>query len=442
MRHHQSRLSIQSCTAIAVAGFSSLGAGASAQQTDVRPDVADKSSTPTFAATDWPWWRGTNHDGIAHPQSPPLEWSDTANVIWKSPVEGRGHGSATVLGDQVFLAAADLDQQTESVLCFDRQTGERKWTRIVHSGGMKTKKMGKLNSKASFASSSVATDGERLFINFVNNDAAWLTALDLDGQILWQHRICDYVVHQGYGSSPTIFNDLVIASADNKSGGAIVAYNRQTGKLAWKHDRPKKPNYPSPVLLTAAGQQQLVFTGCDLVTSLDPATGSTLWEIEGATTECVTSTVTDGTHVFTSGGYPTNHVAAVAADGSGKIVWENQTRVYVPSMLQRDGYLYATLDAGVAMCIRCSDGNEMWKSRLGGTFSSSPVMVGDKIFATNESGETFIFAADPEQFKLIGKNKLGDNVFATPVFAGDRIYQRIAHGSGSDRQEFLYCLGN
>ena len=118
--------------------------------------------------------------------------------------------------------------------------------------------------------------------------------------------------------------------------------------------------------MKVAGRDQLIFSGCDLVTSLDPLTGELLWEIEGATTECVTTAVTDGTHVFTSGGYPKNHIAAVAADGSGEVVWENNTRAYVPSMLQRDGFLYVTLDAGIASCFRCETGEQVWKSRLGG----------------------------------------------------------------------------
>ena len=185
----------------------------------------------------------------------------------------------------------------------------------------------------------------------------------------------------------------------------------------------------------------MLLTGCDLVTSLDPLTGKTIWEIPGATTECVTSTVTDGTHIYTSGGYPRNHLAAVVADGSGKIAWENNTRVYVPSMLIRDKHLYAVLDAGVAMCWKSDTGEEKWKGRLGGTFSSSPVLVGDTIYATNEAGHTFLFQADPAGFKLLGENQLGDEAFATPTICGGRIYTRVAHHRDGKRQEFVYCLG-
>src|SRR5262249_27063709 len=126
-------------------------------------------------------------------------------------------------------------------------------------------------------------------------------------------------------------------------------------------------------------------TGCDLVAGFDPAEGKKLWEIPGSTTECVTSTVTDGKLIFTSGGYPKNHVSAVRPGESAKVVWENGTRVYVPSMLVRGGHLYAVTDAGVAMCWKSDTGKEVWRGRLAGSFSSSPVLVGDNIYATNEA---------------------------------------------------------
>ena len=163
--------------------------------------------------------------------------------------------------------------------------------------------------------------------------------------------------------------------------------------------------------------------------------------MKGATTECVTSTVTDGTHVYTSGGYPRNHVAAIRADGSGKVAWDLTDRVYVPSFLFHAGHLFAVLDAGVAVCWDAATGEEKWKERLGGTFSASLVRAGDRIYGTNEDGKTFIFRADPKKFEKIGENTLGDQVFATPAICGNRIYMRVAHREGGKRQERLYCIG-
>jgi outer membrane protein assembly factor BamB len=144
---------------------------------------------------------------------------------------------------------------------------------------------------------------------------------------------------------------------------------------------------------------------------------------------------------MTSGGYPRNHMAAIRADGSGEVVWENNVRVYVPSMLASDGYLHAVTDDGVARCFEMVTGKELWKGRLGGTFSSSPVMVGDKIFVTNEAGTTFIYKAQPTSFELLAKNELPGEVLSTPTICGSRIYMRVAEQQDSERQEMLYCLG-
>ena len=391
----------------------------------------------SISSKDWPWWRGPERNGeAATDQKPPIEWSESKKVMWKAPIAGRGHGSVAIVGTRIFLQTADETNGAQMVVCIDRKTGNQLWSTTVHpNGGMRK------NNKSTAASSTPACDGERVFVNFPNNGALMTTALDLDGKQLWQTKICDYIEHQGYGSSPALYQALVLVSADNKAGGAIAALDRKSGEIAWRRERPQMPNYPSPIVLNVAGKDQLLMTGCDKVSSFNPLTGETLWEVDGATTECVTSTVTDGSRIFTSGGYPKNHMSAVMADGSGKKAWENDSRVYVPSLVIRDGYLYGVLDAGIAMCWKAETGEEVWKARLGGTFSSSPVLIGDKIYATSEVGETFIYRADPTKFEQVGKSKLGDEVLSTLVICDSRIYYRAAHSVDGKREEFLYCLG-
>jgi len=388
---------------------------------------------------DWPWWRGHGRDGIAAAdQRPPLHWSETENILWSAPVPGRGHGSPTVVGNQVFVATADYEAEVQSVICYDRQTGRRQWKTDVHRGNFPDGG----NKKSNLGSATVASDGQAVYINFLNGDAVYTTALTREGKQLWQTRISDFDLHQGFGSSPAIFDSLVLVSADNRGGGALAALDRASGKVVWGQERPKKANYTSPIILEVAGRKQLLLTGCDLVSSFDPLSGRKLWEIEGSTTECVTSIVTDGKLVFASGGYPRKHVSAVRADGSGEIAWEKNIGVYVPSMLVYRGHIFLVTDAGVARCWKSETGEEVWKGRLGGTFSASPVLVGEHIFATNEDGQTFIFRADPEGFELVAENKLGESVFATPTICNSRIYMRVAQQMDGRRTEFLYCIAD
>lgn len=395
------------------------------------------SLSPAIATDDWPWWRGPHRNGVADSrQPPPVAFGPEKNVKWSVDLPGRAHGSATVVGDRVFIASAEESEQIQALHAFDRQTGKELWKTAVHRGGFTQKS----NKKASWASGSPACDGERVFINFINEDAVFTTALSVtDGSQLWQTKITGYTIHQGYGSSPALWEHLVIVSADNKSGGAIAGLNRQTGEVIWKVERAPLPNYPSPIILEAAGKPQLFMTGTDKVTSLDPLTGRKLWEIDGATTECVTSTVTDGRHLYSSGGYPTNHVAAIAADGSGKIVWQTNDRVYVPSMLIHDDHLYAVMDSGVAICWDSATGEEKWKARLGGNFTASPVLVGEHIYAANESGTLFVFTASPDGLRVLAENTLGDEIYASPAICGGEIFLRVADFQGETRSERLVC---
>lgn len=400
--------------------------------------LPDAASNIRLATADWPCWRGAQGNGIAAAdQSPPLKWSATENILWKATMPGRGHGSPIVVGDQVILATAEDDRDVQSVFSFDRNTGVKRWQAVVHPSGI----VRKGHKKSTPASSTPACDGQRVFVNFLNNDAIYTTALDLSGKQLWQTKVSDFAVHQGFGSSPTLYGPYLFVSADNRGGGVVAALDRVTGKIAWQTSRPAKDNYASPTLLAAGGKEQLVVHGCDLVSSFEPLTGKKLWEIEGSTTECVTSLVTDGDRIFISGGWPKKHVQALLADGSGKSAWESTLQVYVPSMIVTGGHLFATQDSGVATCWNCETGKEVWKERVGGTFTSSLVLVGDNLFATNEAGQTFVFKANPAKFELVAENKLGDEVYATPAICGGRIYSRVVENVGGNKQETLYCIG-
>ena len=359
-------------------------------------------------------------------------------MLWKVAVPGRGHASPTVVGNRVFLATADETAQVQAVLCFDRNSGQQLWRADVHAGELEKKG----HPKSSQASSTVACDGERLFVNFLHGGAIFTTALDLDGQQIWQARVSDFITHQGFGSSPAIYRSLVIVSTDHKGGGVVAGLDRASGKTVWRQERPKLPNYMSPAILRVDGYDQLLIGGCDLVSSFDPLTGERLWEVEGSTTECVGSMVTDGRLVFVSGGYPKKLTVALKADGSGEVAWQNSVQTYVPSMLVHGEHLYTVTDSGVATCWNSSTGEESWKARLGGTFNASPVLIGDLIFASNQEGKTFIFHANPAEYQLVAENQLGEDVYATPVICGGRIYLRVAERSTSGaRQEWLYCIG-
>ena len=144
--------------------------------------------------------------------------------------------------------------------------------------------------------------------------------------------------------------------------------------------------------------------------------------------------------MIASGGYPDSQTAAVAADGSGRVLWTNRVKCYEQSMLCHDGYVYALADNGIAYCWNARNGQERWKQRLQGPVSSSPLLVGDRIHATNEKGTTFVFRATPQKYEQIARNKLGTEAFASPAVADNVLYMRVTQGRGRQRQEMLFAI--
>jgi len=353
-------------------------------------------------------------------------------------VPGRGNPSPTVVGNRVVLTTADEQRKIQSVVAFDRTTGKQLWNTVISTGGFPPK----IHSRNTHATGTVASDGERLFVTFFHDDAIELTALTLAGKILWQKPVGSFMprlYQYGYAPSPTIYDTLVIVAADYEGGGHLTAFDRKTGTRNWQTPRPKRLSYSSPIVAHVAGRDQLLISGCDVVASYDPHTGKKLWSTPGTTMATCGTMVWSGDLVFASGGYPKPETICVRADGSGRVVWKNNSKCYEQSMLAHDGYIYAVNDGGIAICWRASDGTKMWESRLaGGSVSSSPILAGGNIYVANERGLTYVFRADPQSFQLVAKNQLGTRAFATPAFCDSQIFVRV---TGAGRQETLYCLG-
>ena len=387
------------------------------------------------AAEDWPWWRGPNFDNIAAEQQDlPLRWSKTENVVWKTDVPGRGHGSPCLWGDRLFLPTADDEAGTLSILCTDRSSGRELWRTEIHRGGLM-----RMHPKNSHASATPACDGRYVFMPFIAQRAIWLTAVDFDGKIVWQKRLGDFESMHGYGSSPQLYESLVIVVSDSVSDSFLTAVDRRTGEIVWRTERAdyRLGTYASPIAGRVAGRDQLLIHGPHKVFSYDPATGKLLWTCDGPC-ESTASTISFSENlVYASGGFPKKQLLCIRADGSGDVtdshvVWMKKGRMaYVPSLLLADGLLWMVEDRGGATCFDAATGEEIWKTRLAGNFSSSPVLAAGHIFVVNEAGVMYVFKAG-RSFQLIAKNDLSDGGYATPVISRGRIFLRTLH--------HLYCL--
>jgi outer membrane protein assembly factor BamB len=109
-------------------------------------------------------------------------------------------------------------------------------------------------------------------------------------------------------------------------------------------------------------------------------------------------------------------------------------------MILVDGCVYALTDKGVLYCWLASDGTELWRERLEGPVSASPIYAAGHIYWANEDGTYYVFKPNREKFELVATNRLGSEAFASPAVSGSRLLLRSAEGKGTARQETLYCL--
>jgi len=397
--------------------------------------------TSLVFAGDWRNWRGPTHDGkAAAGPMPPLSWSDSENVLWVVDIPGRGHSSPTIVGDKIYMATATDSEQ--SILALDRNSGKMLGQKVIHTGGIPPK----IHKKNTHASATIAADadGKGLYVTFYNGGKIILSALGADGNIRWQKDVGPFQQKYefGYAASPVLYRDMVIATAESESLTALIAYDTKTGAERWRAKRPKNSSYSTPGLLKVGGRDQLIITGNQELVSYDPANGNKLWSAPGSAQHTAGTVTGEGDLVIGSGGYPQRETVCVKADGSGKVVWKNKMKCYEQSMLMHDGHVYMVNDDGMAACYVAATGEEKWKERTKGPVSASPILVGDRIYASNELGTTFVIKADPANYQLLATNQLGNDTFPTPVFVDGKVYIRTAFREDGKRQERLYCIGS
>lgn len=385
----------------------------------------------------WARWRGPQGDGHAAGQNPVTTWSESSNVIWKSKVPGRGHSSPIVTADKIFLTTSDQSSQTQSVLCYDRQSGQPLWSKLINRGGLPKK----IHIKNTHASPSVAISGDLVFALFYNNDQQVLTALNFDGDIVWQKSMGPYKSKYpfGVGASPITYRDLVIVPHENEASSKIFAMVAANGEKKWTARR-NHTNYSTPVVANTGGKEQLLISGNSSVTSFDPNTGKRNWSLPAKWAVTCGTAVWDQQRVYVSGGFPVQQTIAVASDGSSEI-WDSPIKAYEQSMIVVGDYLYVLTDRGVISCINGATGEVAWKSRFEGPVSASPVYANGNLYFTAESGKTMVVKADPTAFQVVATNQLGTDAFASFALVDDKIITRVGDNSTGVYQQWLYCLG-
>ncbi len=424
----------------------------------------------------WPSFRGSNASGVTEGYSLPLTWNiDTSeNVCWKTPIPGLGLSSPIVWKDRIFVSTAiserkNLELKTglygniESVkddtvhrwivYCLNKQTGAIIWERTAHTGVPAVKR----HAKSTHANSTLATDGNHV-VAFFGSEG--LYCFDLDGKLLWSKDFG--LLDSGFfmapdaqwefGSSPIIYENMVIVQCDVQKGSFLAAFNVHDGGEIWRTSRDDVPTWSTPSIYAAGDKAQVVVNGYRQIGGYDAKTGKELWWMRGGGDIPVPTPV-----IFNDIAFITNAhgsiapIYAIKLSASGDIslqgeqtsndnvLWSwNRDGSYMATPLVYGEYLYNCRWNGVLTCYEARTGNRLYQERLGGgtsAFTASPVAADGKIYVISEDGDVYIVKAG-SNYQMLKKNSLGEVSMATPAISeGKLLFRTKSHLIAISNQE-------
>jgi outer membrane protein assembly factor BamB len=375
---------------------------------------------PCLGENRWPAWHGADQLGVAPPGNYPIKWSETENLLWKTDLPGRGGSTPIVWGNSTYVTSSDGEENL--LFSLDLASGKINWQ--AQCG----KALGGKHRKGSGANPSVVTDGKLIYAYFRSGDLACVTAT---GSTLWQINLqqtfnedpetFEKRLWWDLGTSPVLTNDAVVITVMQSGPSYLAAFDKQTGKTLWKHDRmldaPEEAaqSYSTPIVTTHQGQQLLIVLGADHVTCHKAENGEELWKIGGFNPDAERYFRSIASPIILEGIVVCPYARGKTLTGirlsDQKIVWKrDDLGADVPTPAGKDGRVYVCTDKGHVECIQVADGSKIWEGELGKSrwaVSSSPLLAGGKIYITREDGRTFVLR-DGDSFELLAENPLGE----------------------------------
>lgn len=412
-------------------------------------------------AEEWPQFRGPLGDGRADAHRPPLTWSDTENVAWKSELPGRGWSSPVTDGKRIWVTTAiehPLTEEQKEAVRKEKLAGNPlaqqmevagdvslHWLEIDAATGkvlvdqelFSVKSPEAIHSLNSFASPTPVLDRGRLYCHFGTMGTA---AIDVEtGKVLWKTRLPEE--HSvGPGGSPVVWGDRLIVNCDGTESQSVVGLDTKTGQEVWRTKRPPMEGdkgdlhkaFCTPLAIRVKDRDQIVSVGAQWVVAYDPATGAEIWRVRHGTgfSNVPRPVYSDGV-VFICTGYMKPELVAIRADGLGDVteshvLWRVKRQVpAMPSPIVVDGLLYMVSEAGIATCVESATGKEVWQERIGGNYSASPLYANGRIYISNREGATTVFKAGRE-FDSESVNTLAGQLMASPALIGNDLILRSA----------------
>jgi outer membrane protein assembly factor BamB len=429
------------------------------------------------AQENWPQWRGPALNGISSSKDLPTTWSNTENIVWKTPLPSWSAGTPAIWGDRIFVTSPSKTENTQPapppepedegrrrrggdgrdpggqkllLLCLSKRDGTILWQQQLDEGN-------ELFRKQNNSSPSPVTDGKHVWVVTGNGTVVALTP---EGRKVWQKNLQEeygeFGLGWGYGSSPLLYDGKLIIEVlhgrrtDDPS--YLVAFEGATGKVIWRVERPtdavdESPDaYTTPTLFQYNGQMQIVVSGGDYVTGHDPDTGRELWRTAGLNPQkdrnyrIIASPITTENMIYA----PTRKkpLLALRAEDGGEVPeislawkWEGPAGTDVPTPICDGKYFYMVDDRGLVVCLKAGSGEVVWgpERTAQGNVSASPLLADGKIYITNEQAVTTVLAAG-DKFEVKATNELdGSYTLASPAVSGSQLFVRT--------ESHLYCIG-
>ncbi len=382
-------------------------------------------------AQEWTRFRGPNGSGESEATTVPATWTDN-DYDWHVPLPGRGHSSPVLWKDRIFLTTAESEGKRRLLLCLDAADGSTKWQREYST------QTHSVHNQNSFASSTPAVDADRVYVAWGTPESFRVLAFEHSGEPVWEKDIGPFESQHGFGTSPIVYEDLVIIGNDQEGESSLVALDRKTGAERWRTPRRTAVTaYSTPcVYQPTSGPVELIFNSqAHGITSINPRDGKTNWELDVFDKRSVSSPLVVGGLVFGScgSGAGGNYVVAVRPGRDPQVVYKvDHLAPYVPTSVANGDLLFLWGDAGIVTCIKATSGDVLWQERVGGNFSGSPIRVAGRLYCVSADGEVVVLAAGPK-FEVLGRHALGETCRSTPAVAAGRLYLRS--------ESHLYSLG-
>ncbi|MCY4510906.1 MAG: PQQ-binding-like beta-propeller repeat protein [Acidobacteria bacterium] len=374
----------------------------------------------------WSRWRGPSGQGVVEGTGYPDRWSDTENVLWKVPVPGRGHSSPIVWEDRIFLTTSRDRGRRVSILAFRRSDGMLLWQADAPNGpGERT------HGKNSPASATVTTDGERCTPRSAAAGCSPSTSTATSSGTMLS-RIDNY---HGPAGSPLLYRDSIIIYQDQNRGAFVIALDARTGETRWRTPRAARVGWGTPIAISVGDHDELIVSSQRYVQSYNPSTGEELWRCEGMLREVIPTPAVGHGLVYCASGRA-GPTLAIRPGGRGDVTrthveWSiTRGSPFVPSPTVYGDYLYQINDmSSILTNLNARTGETVWQERLGRPrregISASPIVVDDKLFVTNDEGQTFVLKTGPD-FEILHVNDIGAPTLASPALVDGIWYIRTA----------------